>query len=181
NADSAQAFLLDQASFKRRRGPLRGIELLDVIHEVNADGSGCTGIKSAKDPGLARCGHNFDRGKSRVTSELRHVLRTLRIIAALGGDRGESDPVLQPLDVFVVQLRYLAQHRLEVRIICSEGKLRQSSEGACSKRSLDEFSTINRIVVRISHCVLLQWRWRGRVQRRSEKYSSNIWKSSDEG
>src|SRR5262249_59472347 len=93
----------------------------------------------------------FHAGESSVTSELRHVLRTLGIIASFGGDGGESDPVLEALYVRIMELRYLWQHGLEIRAVCAEGKYWQRCDSARGKRSVDEFTTICRLLGWVSH------------------------------
>src|SRR5579864_584041 len=69
DANPAQAFLVHDPSFERRRRPLGGVKLFYVVHEINADGGSCTSIQRAEDSRLARCGHNFNIRKSRIASE----------------------------------------------------------------------------------------------------------------
>jgi hypothetical protein len=102
---------------------------------------------------LSAC--NFDIRESCVASELCHMLRALRIVAVLGRDRRQSDPVLQPLHVLVMHLGYLAQHRLEVGIVCRESSDWQRGEGGTSKCAVDELSTIERVIVPLGQCVPL--------------------------
>src|SRR5271165_185812 len=64
NADFAQSLLIDDLSFKGRRGPLRRIKLLHVVHEVDADGRGRASVESSEDSGLTRGGHNFNIGEA---------------------------------------------------------------------------------------------------------------------
>ena len=144
HADLAQTFLVDDLAFERRRRPLRRIELLHVVHEVNADRRGRAGVDDSEDAGLAGGGHDLDVGESSLASQLRHVLRTLRIVAVLGRDRRQRDPFLQVLDVFVMHLRNLAQYRLHVGIVGGESRDWQCGEGGSCQCALDELSTIER-------------------------------------
>ena len=116
DADLAQTLLVDDLAFQRRRRPLGRIELLHVVHEVNADRRGRARIDDSEDAGLAGGRDDFDIGESSLASQLRHVLRTLRIVAVFGGDGRQRDPLLQVLDVFVVHLGDLGQDGLHVGI-----------------------------------------------------------------
>ena len=154
DADLAQPFLVDDPPFKRRRRPLRRVKLFHVIHEIDADRGGGTSIEKAEDSRLARGRNDLDVRESGIASELRHILGTLRIVAVLGRDRGQSDPVLQPLHILVMHLWYLAQHRLDIGIVGGESGDWQSGEGGSSKCALNEISTIERVMTRISQCIL---------------------------
>ena len=56
----AEAGLVDERRLERRRGPLGGIELLDVVHEIEADGARRAGVERGEDAGLAVGGNLFD-------------------------------------------------------------------------------------------------------------------------
>ena len=120
DADSAQACLIDDLAFQRRRGPLGRIKLLHVVHEVNADSRRRARIDDSEDAGLAGGRYNLDIGEPSLASQLGHVLGALRIVAVLGRDGRQRDPLLQVLDVFVVHLGDLGQHRLHVSIAGGE-------------------------------------------------------------
>ena len=118
HAHRAQARLFHQARLERRRTPLLRHELLHVVHEVDPDRGARTGIDLAEHSGLARGGDELHAGKAGVLRELRHVLRPLRVVAVLGRNRRQRDPVLQPLQILGVHLRDLRQYRRLVRIPC---------------------------------------------------------------
>ncbi len=153
DANPAQPFLVHDPRFERWRRPFWRVKLFHVVHKIDADGGCRTCIQSAEDPRLARCWHNFNVRESCIASELCHIVRALRIVAVLGRDRGQSDPVLQPLHVLVMHRRYLAQHRLEVRIVRGESRDWQGGKGGSSKCAVDELSTIERVIARVSQCV----------------------------
>src|SRR5437588_2692970 len=155
DASPAQPFLVHDPPFERWRRPLRRVKLFHVVHKIDADGGCRACIQSAEDPRLAGCWHNFDVRESCIARELCHIVRALRIVAVLGRDRGQSDPVLQPLHVLVMHLRYLAQYRLEVGTVWRGSRDWQRREGDSSKEAVDELSTIERVVARVSQCVPL--------------------------
>ncbi len=151
-ADSSEAFFLHDLAFEGRRRPLRGIELFYVVHEIDAHGGGRSGVQDTEDPGLARRGDNLHVGESRVTCEFRHVFGTLGIVAVFGGDRGERDPILQPLHVLVMQFGNLIEHRLLIgvgRSVCGEGCDWQGGDGGSGERAVDEFATAPFVLDRV--------------------------------
>ena len=111
----AEAGLVDELRFERRRRPFGGVELLHVVHEVEADGLRRAGIERREHAGLAVGVDDLDLLESGIARELRHVLGAFARIAVLGGDRRQRDPVLQPLDRFVVALGDLALDRGGIR------------------------------------------------------------------
>jgi len=115
HADGPQPFLIDEAAFQRRRTPFSGHELLHVVHEVDRKRRGRARVERAENAGLAGGGYEFDAGESGGLGQFRHVLRPLRIVAVLGGDRRQRNPVLQPLDVLRMHLRNLREHGCLVR------------------------------------------------------------------
>src|ERR1035438_1957280 len=52
-----------------------------------------------------------------------------------------------------MHLRYLAQHRLEVGIVCRESRDWQCRENGSSKCAVDELSTIQCVIAQVSQCV----------------------------
>src|ERR1700675_447029 len=66
----AEAGLVDDCSVPRRRGPFGGIDLLDVIHEIEPDGLGSTGVERGEDAGLAVGGNLGDLRESGVAQHL---------------------------------------------------------------------------------------------------------------
>jgi hypothetical protein len=142
HADLAEPGLVDDLAFERRRRPLRGIELLHVVHKVNANRRGRACIDDSEDAGLAGGRDDFDIGESSLASQLGHVLRTLWIVAVLGRDRRQRDPLLQVFDVLIVHFRNLGQYRLHVRIYGCKCVDRQCGESYTRECALNELATI---------------------------------------
>src|SRR5579872_1550666 len=152
NADPAQAFLVHDPPFERWRRPLRRVKLLHVVHKIDAHGGRRTCIQNAEDPRFARRWYNLDVGESSIASQLRHILGALRIVPILSRNRGQSDPVLQPLHVLIMHLRYLTQHRLPVGIVERESRGWKCCEGGSNECAVDELTTIKRVIARVSQC-----------------------------
>ena len=113
--DFADAGLVDDFRFERRRGPFRRIELLHVVHEIQADGFLRARIERGEHAGFAR---RFDRPR---LSGIPHRVRAWPCtsapssrVAVFRGDGGQGDPVLQPLHRFVVTLGDFALDRARV-------------------------------------------------------------------
>src|ERR1051326_6872976 len=104
----AEALLVHDPCLERRRGPLRRVELLDVVHEVEPDSLRGARIEHGEHARLAVGGHDRDRLKARVAKELRHALGSRGGVEALGRDRRERAPVLKSLHGLVVALGDLA-------------------------------------------------------------------------
>lgn len=138
----AQAGLVDEPRFERRRGPLCWIELLDVIHEVDREPGGSADIDGGEDPRLARRWDDFNVLETCIVSELRHILRALRIVAILGGDRRQCNPILKNLYRGIVLRGDLRDDSSLIGVIGGEGLAvggcEYSRSGDCS---LDEFTT----------------------------------------
>ena len=100
----SEAGLVDQRGFKRRRGPLGRVGLLHVVHEIDADGFGRAGVERGEDSGMAvgrDFGHLVEAG---VAQHAHHHVAAFGHAAIFGGDGGLANPVLQPVDGFVVML-----------------------------------------------------------------------------
>src|ERR1700675_3327139 len=52
----AEAGLVDERGVPRRRGPLGRVDLLDVVHEIEAERFGSAGVERCEDAGLAVSG-----------------------------------------------------------------------------------------------------------------------------
>ena len=113
--DLADARLIDESRIQRRRTPLRGIVLLHVVHHVDRQPRWRTGIERREHARLAGGRHQLHVLEPGVARQLRHVLGPLRIIAILGGNRRERDPVLEHLHRGVVLRRDLGDHRVLLR------------------------------------------------------------------
>src|SRR5215469_3516284 len=50
--DFSEAWLVEQGRFERRRRPLGGVGLLDVVHEIEAESFGSARVEGGKDAGL---------------------------------------------------------------------------------------------------------------------------------
>src|SRR5437764_1358613 len=80
------AGLVDQARLERRRGPLRRVELLDVVHEVEADGLLRPGIERGEDARLAVGAEDGRLLEAGLARQLGHVLGAGGVVAVLRGD-----------------------------------------------------------------------------------------------
>src|SRR5437867_13414931 len=70
NEHFAKARLVHQCRIPRRRGPLRRVDLLDVVHEIKTDTSGRTGIKRGKNAWLSIGRHALDLLKASMAQQL---------------------------------------------------------------------------------------------------------------
>src|SRR3546814_792863 len=89
---------LDHLALERRRRPFGGIELLDVVHEIDAERARSADIDRPEDAGMAVGRNDLDIGEARILGKLGHIGRALGHAAVFGGDRGEGDPVADALD-----------------------------------------------------------------------------------
>jgi len=89
---------VDNRGFQWRGGPFGGVELLDVIHEIDAKRPFRACVQGGEDARVAIGRHDFDMLESGVFGEFCHILRAFGHIAVFGCDRGQCDPVLNPLD-----------------------------------------------------------------------------------
>ena len=90
----AERRLVDQPRFRRRRRPLRRIELFHVVHEVKTDRFRPARIKLGEYTRLPLCINHGRLLKSGIAGEFRHVFRAVRVTAILRGDRHLTDPIL---------------------------------------------------------------------------------------
>ena len=102
--DFAHARFIHDRGLSRRRRPFLGIELFHVIHEIESDRFRRPGVKGRENARLAVGRDTFRTLKPSVLEELDHVIGAFRITAIFGRDRDLLDPILQPLDRFVVLL-----------------------------------------------------------------------------
>ena len=110
----AEAGLVHQPRFPRRGRPLRGIDLLHVVHEVEAERPWRAGVEGREDARFSVGADPVRALKSRVAEELDHQAQTLLAADVFGGDGGLPDPVLDTLDRFVVAFADLVVDRSEV-------------------------------------------------------------------
>ena len=108
---------------ERRRGPLGGIELLHVVHEVEAERALGAGVERREHAGLA-VGRDDARRCWKPASRASFAMYSAPScdVAVLGGDGGQRDPVLQALDVAGMLLADLCVDRVEIRRCEEEGE-----------------------------------------------------------
>jgi len=102
SADGPSERVIEYLPFKRWRGPIGGIELLDVIHEIDAERPPRAGVQRAEHRRDAAGRHRPDAAEPRLRRQPRHQRRALRHIALLGRDRGQCDPFAQPTQRLLV-------------------------------------------------------------------------------
>src|SRR6266404_657406 len=141
--DLAESRLVDQRGVPRRRGPLGGIDLLDVVHEVEADGFGGAGVERGEDAGLAVGGDHGDLSEAGVAQHLHGELAAFVHTAVFGGDGGLANPGLQTLEGFVVALIDFGENGIEVG--GGARPARKSERGSACDGSLKESSTVGHI------------------------------------
>src|SRR5207247_1059838 len=107
----AQTGPVDERRLPGRRGPLGGIRLLHVVHEVEPQCAGSPGVERGEDAGLTVGGPLRDLTEPRLPQHPHRELAALVHAPVLGGDRWLPDPLLQTLDALVVPLRDLASPR----------------------------------------------------------------------
>jgi hypothetical protein len=113
--DSSEARLVDDSRLPRRRRPLRGIDLLHVVHEIHAGRPAGAGVERREHAGLP-VGRDLHGGaEARVAQEPDHQVAPLRHAVVLGGNRRLMDPLLQPFDRLVVPLLDLGEDGREIR------------------------------------------------------------------
>ena len=112
--DLAEAGLVHERGIPRRRRPLGRIHLLDVVHEVEAEGLGRARVERREDPRLTVAGDLRDLLKSGVAEHPHRQIAAFVHPAILGGDRRLFDPFLQPLHRFIVAAVDFCEHRFEI-------------------------------------------------------------------
>src|SRR5258708_12460145 len=112
----AEAGLVDQRGVPRWRGPFGGIDLLDVVHEVEAKRFRSAGVERGEDAGLAVGGNLGDLREAGFAKHLHGELAAFVHAAIFGGDGGLANPGLQPLEGFVVSLVDFGDDRPQVPV-----------------------------------------------------------------
>src|SRR5262249_27011077 len=100
--DFSDALPIHDGRIEWRRSPFSRIELLDVIHEIKADGFGRASIERGKNAGMAVGRHLSDHAEASFFKHVHHELAAFVHVTVLCGDAGKLDPVLEALDGFVV-------------------------------------------------------------------------------
>src|SRR5438309_11455693 len=70
NDNFSEAGLVDQRGVPWGRGPFGGIDLLDVVHEIEAERFGSAGVERGEDAGLAVGGDLGDLAEAGVAEHL---------------------------------------------------------------------------------------------------------------
>src|SRR2546426_9163147 len=138
----AQTGPVDERGLPGRRGPLCGIRLLHVVHEVEPQCAGSPGVERGEDAGLTVGGQLRDLTEPRLPQHPHRELAALVQAPVLGGDRWLPDPLLQTLDAFVVPLRDLREHGGQVGF-GFPGSARQCDSNGGGCRVLEESSSID--------------------------------------
>ena len=97
-----------------RRGPFRGIGLLDVVHEVEAERARRARVEGREDARLPVGRDLRDLPEARVLEHPHGEIAPLGHAAVFGGDGRLPDPFLQSLHGFVMTVFDLCEDRLEV-------------------------------------------------------------------
>ena len=93
-ADRAALRQVDDPPLERRRRPFRRVELLDVVHEIDADRAPGAGVDPAEHDRAAAGRDLADAGEPRLGGEPRHVIGAFLDVELLGGDGRQRDPLL---------------------------------------------------------------------------------------
>lgn len=106
--------------------PFRGVELLHVVHEVDAQRRGGPRVERGEDARLAGRRHERHAVEAGVPGEPGHVFGALGVVEVLGRDRRQGDPVAQHLDRRVVLPGNVGDDRVAVG---RGGEARSSTQG----------------------------------------------------
>ena len=145
-ADDAptQARLVHQGRVEGRRRPFRGIDLFDVIHEVDTDGSGSTGVERGEDTGLSVGGNFCNAVESGVAQHAHGEVAAFVHAAVLGGNRRLANPLLQTDHGFVVAFLDFFLDGAQVRAgIGSERVAGKSKSGGAGGSGLKESASVH--------------------------------------
>jgi hypothetical protein len=141
---------LDQPSLERRDRPLLWVELLDVVHEVDAKRRVRARIERGEHAGFARRRNDLDALESGLARQSGHVLRALGVIQVLRGDRRQRDPLTQHPHRCIVPGRNLRDDRITpCRARARLEPLRASSDGhphRARDRGLQKLASIDHVV-----------------------------------
>jgi hypothetical protein len=103
---------VDDLRLPRRRAPLLGLDLLDVVHEVQADRARRAGVERREHARVAVGRDALDLAEAGVAQHPHQEVAALGDAAVLGGDRRLANPLLQASDALGVALRDLVVDRL---------------------------------------------------------------------
>ena len=88
----------------RWRSPFRRVELFHVVHEINADSFGGTGIERSENARLALGRHLSRLVKPCFLQQFDQVVRAFGVAAIFRRDRDLMNPFLQPLHRLIMLL-----------------------------------------------------------------------------
>src|SRR5688572_3662522 len=143
----AEAGLVHQPGLERRRAPLGGVVLLDVVHEVDGEGVLRPGVDGTEDARLARRGNQLHLLEAGLPRQPGHVLGPLRISLVLRGDGWEGNPVLEHFHGGVVLPGDLGHDGGLVLLLEREGgPSADRDRGGAGGRSLDKGPAVERLV-----------------------------------
>src|SRR5437870_124605 len=97
-----------------RRGPLAGIDLLHIVHEVQPEGLRGAGVEEREDARLPVGADAIRALEAGVAEQLDHQLYAFLAADVLRGDGGLVDPLLDAADGFLVSPCDLLVHGREV-------------------------------------------------------------------
>ena len=142
--DLPEPGLVDDRRVEGRRGPFRGIDLLDVVHEVDADGSRRPGVERPEHAGLSVRRDAHRALEAGVREHADEEVAALVHPPVFGGDRRLAHPGLEPRDRIRVALVDLGVHAREVpgRGGCSRARWPRQRRRRRS-HALDEFPSIH--------------------------------------
>src|SRR5215475_5301835 len=112
--DFSDALAIHDGRIEWRRGPFLRVELLYVIHEIEANGFGSARVECGENAGVAVGRHLLDHAEAGLLEHVHHELAAFVHVAVFGGDAWKLDPVLEALDGFVVMLIDFGAYRSEV-------------------------------------------------------------------
>src|SRR6266511_3789604 len=117
----------------RGRRPFRGVDLLDVVHEVEAERLGRARVKRGEDAGLPVAGDFRDLLETGIAQHPHRQLAAFVHAPVFGGDGRLADPFLQPLHRFVVAAFDLREDRGELGLLGSNQERHGQSRrgGSC--------------------------------------------------
>ena len=147
----SQTGLVDQRGVKRRRGPLRGIGLFHVIHEVEAEGSRRARVQGGENSRLSVARDFPHRIESGIPQESHGEVAALGHAAIFRGDGGLPDPFLEPMHGFVVMLVDFGVNRLDFGGVRSAGPTRGGECGCSGNGPLQKGASIERSEHRFAH------------------------------
>ncbi|EMD82518.1 hypothetical protein C725_2239 [Pacificimonas flava] len=134
---AAESLLVDKSRLCRRRRPFAGIELLHIVHEIDAERARGADIVGGEDAGMSIRQDDFHLLKTRIARQRGHIFGALLHVEVLGGDRGIADPVLNARNRRILLGLGGCADRSAVVILCERRPRKQACGGqhaACQKR-----------------------------------------------